>query len=408
LRKNKMPESFGKLVIISGGSEVISLALAKAALTASISYSVCSLVPNSILKNIPGCVDFVELHPFINDWSSLRNEFLCALKKFSKNADVLTMLPTEDGSLRLLNECREDVLVFGEFPRARNLIMGGIDKAEVIEFSAIAGIEHVLAPGKVIYNFNEASSVFDEYGADAIFKPALKPLDMDLSIMGPEGVKLITQTDSHDSASAIVRRLQKSWHLSERWIAQPRLQVGSNLERSVCAVRGNVIHACQVIERAKYPPIGGTAYWVSTQKETDLVEKASILMKALDVVGICELSYLPDNQGAGHLIELNPRPWLQVGLLERAGFNILRETICVLQNQLISDGQPVIDEYDWIQPERMLQSFLKGEISMKNAIRILPVLFEKTTTLGGYDNFTPGIRKKMLKRSLKKFSNIFS
>ncbi len=395
------------LVIVSGGSEVISLALAKAAYEHSVKYTVLSLVPNSILRKLPGCVGFIDLHASLHNWESLRTDCLKSLRILAGKSKNLILLPTEDGSLRLLNECREDILEFGEFPRARRLRMGGIDKAEIIEFATEIGIERVLAPSKVIYSFADIDSVFEEYGIDAVFKPSLKPLDMDLSIMGAKGVKLITQTDLNESSAAITQRLSKSWHLSERWIAQPRLQVGVDLERSVCAVRGNVIRACQVVERAKYPRVGGTAYWVSTEKETDLIDKASVLLNALDVVGICELSYLPDEQGVGHLIELNPRPWLQVGLLEKAGFNIIGETINVLQNQHINKEMPVLDECDWIQPERMIQSVIRGEMTLKQAYKIIPALFSKNTMLGGYDNFVPGIKKEMFKRSIKKALNIF-
>ena len=57
--------------------------------------------------------------------------------------------------------------------------MGGVDKAEVVELAARRGIMHGLAASRVVDDPSEAAVTMDEFGDDVVFKPALKPLDMD-------------------------------------------------------------------------------------------------------------------------------------------------------------------------------------------------------------------------------------
>lgn len=392
-----------ELLIISSGSEVAGLAVAEAAHVATVPYAVFSLVPHSILRGAPGCTAFVDLSPSRGDWSRLRDGFLQALASLGgSGVSRLAILPTEDGGLRLLNECRDDVLEYGDFSRARALRMGGVDKAEVVELAAHRGLINGLAASRVVSAPSEAAAAMDEFGDDVVFKPALKPLDMDLSGMGNHGVKVVTRCNASERRGHVIDRLSKAWPLSERWIAQPRLRTGAGLERSVCAVRGAQIHACQVVEQAKYPRMGGTAYRVSTEQRTDLVPSAVRLLDALDVVGMCELSYLPDAAGHGQLIEFNPRPWLQVGLVEHAGFPIVVETVAALRGQSCAQESPAIDVRDWLQLERLGLALLAGQCSLREFGRMLPLAFRRSTTIGGYGSALPKIRRRLLMRGIRR------
>lgn len=397
-----MSRTAPELLIVSAGSEVAGLALAEAAYAAAIPYAVISLVPRSMLTDAPGCVAWKDLSAFRGDGVRLRGEFLKTLGKLvHAGAPRVAILPSEDGSLRLLNECRDEVLEYGDFPRARALRMGGVDKAEVVELAEREGVTEGLAPSRVLDDPSEAIAILDEFGPGTVFKPALKPLDMDLSGMGRHGEKVVTQRNDGEGAPSVVARLRKAWPMSRRWIAQARLCTGAGLERSVCAVRGNEIHACQVVERAKYPRMGGTAYWVSTEQRADLVPSASRLLDALDVVGLCELSYLPDASGQGQMIEFNPRPWLQVGLMERAGFAIVAETVAVLRG-LQRMASPCVMACDWVQLERMGLALLTRECSLREWGPMLPLLFQKSTVIAGYGSTLPGVRRRLAVRVLGK------
>jgi len=391
-----------ELLIISGGSEVVGLSLARAASFAAIPYAVFSLVPNSLLRKARGCTALVDLSSSLDDWMGLRDGFLQSLSGLGRASSCLAILPTEDGSLRLLNECRDDVLDWGEFPRARTLRMGGVDKAEVVEFANNKGVSQAMVPTRVLQDPDEATSAFEEFGLDAIFKPALKPLSMDLSVIGGHGAKVVTRSTAEQGPESIINALRKAWPISQRWVAQPRMRIGPSLERSVCAVRGSSVRACQVVERAKYPRIGGTAYWVTTEQRTDLVPSAAQLLEALDVVGVCELSYLPNESGEGQMIELNPRPWLQIGLVEQAGFPIVMEAVGALRGEVGETGSPRVSTKDWLQPERMLQALLSGESSLREFSHMAVLALKKSTVLGGYERSFSGLRRKRLLRSLRK------
>lgn len=395
-----MTSRLPQLVIVSGGSEVVSLALADAANRSAIPYAVVSLVPRSLLRRAPGCVAWVDLHPYLGNQGSLRDTFLRALSKLSSSSGKrLAILPTEDGSLRLLNEYRDEVLPYGEFSRARSLRMGGVDKAEVVDHLKVT---EDFALSMVLHKPDEVMGALHIYGQDAIFKPALKPLDMDLSGMGASGVKVVTRSHAHESPEQLLVRLKKVWHLSERWIAQPRLKVGPNLERSVCAVRNESVRACQVVERAKYPRMGGTAYWVSIEQAKDLVPASARLLDALDVVGICELSYLLDANGISQMIEFNPRPWLQVDLVERAGFPIVSETIAALTGHRPVNQLLEIAAFDWVQPERAALAMLSGQLPFHRLKSLLASSIRQSTILGGYSTAIPGIRRKLVSRLFRK------
>lgn len=391
-------------LIVSSGSEVVSLAVAEALHAAAIPFGVVSLVPDSILRDVPGCTALVDLSGELSSWPRLRDAFLRSLASHRPPGHPrLAIFPTEDGSLRLLNECRDEVLEHGEFSRARGLRLGGVDKAEVVERLEQVGLTEGIARSLVLTHPEDARHALDALGHDAVIKPALKPLDMDLSGLGGRGSKVITRSHADEAPEQVIARLSKAWSLSERWIAQPRLRVGPGIERSVCAVRFAGQSAfCQVQEQAKFPRMGGTAYWVSMDVRRDLMPAAGQLMEALDVVGMSELSYLPDQTGSCAMIEFNPRPWLQLSLVESAGFPIVARAVAALTGRPWSQRDDALRAADWIQPERMALALLAGELSPVAFLRMAARMCHSSTTLGGYGSRLPKARRRLLARSVRK------
>ncbi|WP_369943548.1 hypothetical protein [Xanthomonas medicagonis] len=392
-------------IIISGGSEIVGLALAEAAQVAGKRYVVLSLVANSILRDTPACVGIVDLSHLLHNWDALPEKFIGTLSKLSNlAARKLPIFPTEDGGLRLLNECRDEVLKYGEFSRARALRMGGLDKAEIIEFASTRGRGTCVSTSIVLDDPTQAPAAIEKLGLDAVFKPALKPIHMDLSPLGNSGTKIVTQQDHSESINSIVTRLSNAWAISERWIAQPRFNTGPNRERSVCAVRDQHGHvqARQVIERAKYPSTGGTAYWVCIDEHNDLLPSATSIMDAFEIIGVCELSYLPDAQGIAQLIEFNTRPWLQIGLMERSGFPIVASSIAALNGNKIEKTTFGDEYFHWMQLERFLVALSKGECSARHTMEFVNELTKKTTTVAGFGSSLPGIRWRLLARFIQK------
>jgi len=392
-----------ELLILSNGSEISGVALAEAASNAAIPFAVFSLVERSLLRDAPGCTSFVDLSSDRASWPKLRSAFLKALQCLCLSAGTrLVILPTDDGSLRLLNECRDDVLNAAEFPRARALPMGGMDKAEVVEYAELYGVSDGLVSSIVLDEPSEGMLAMEKFGEDAIFKPSLKPLDMDLSSMGARGIKVVTQRDEREKATTVIERLRKAWPMSSRWIAQPRLRTGRGVERSVCAVRGESVQACQVVEQAKYPRMGGTAYWVAVEQRDDLVPVATRLLEALDVVGVCELSFLPDAKGNGKLIELNPRPWLQIGLLEHAGFPMVAQAVKALRGEHLIKSQVAVRSLNWIQLERLILAFLGRECSVGEFANMVALALSSSATIGGFGSSLPRVKPRLILRALRK------
>lgn len=399
-------QSNAELIIITGGSEIVSLAIADAARRAAIPYAVFSLVDNSLLRKAPGCTAWIDLHPLICNPVQLREAFLSGLAGITHGRSTpIAILPTDDGSLRILNEYRDDVLSHAEFSRARSLRMGGIDKAEVAEAINGLGILKGISPTLVLDKPSDAINAFDAYGNTVVFKPALKPFNMDLSGMSSDGSKVVTQKNHSESPESVMHRLHTAWPVSQRWVAQPRMLTGANLERSVCAVRSIAsINACQVVERAKFPPIGGTAFWVSTENKSDLIPSASQLLQALDVIGICELSYLPDTSEIPHMIEFNPRPWLQIELVEQCCFPIITNSIATLAGKTANLSPPPEkhSEGNWIQLERAALAAGSLQMTPSQLLALSLGTMRHRTIIAGYSSSMPGARMHLAKRAFGK------
>ncbi|MGE8493375.1 hypothetical protein [Comamonas sp.] len=394
------------IVIVSGGSEITSLAVAEAAESSHIKYAVIATRKNSLFTRHRGCVYFKDISSHLECWSRLSDVFIEEIDKIRLRFSAeLVIFPTEDGSLRLLNELSEEVLKRAKFSRARALKMGGVDKAEVIEQLEILKLSNRDLDARIINSPSEAIDVFKTFGNDAIFKPALKPLNMDLSGLGGQGVKVVTQNSSNEDNKSVARRLEQAWSLSERWIAQPRLKAGPRMERSVCLANGRHTRACQVTEELKYPNMGGTALWVKTEKLKNLIPQATAITRALDCVGICEVSFLPDEHDQYRLVELNPRPWLQIGLVEFAGFDILSSSIAALLNRGESHQEVQVDIKDWLHLERLFISILSGGVSASAALSLGKKILSCNTTIAGYSSSFPKMKSRILERNFRKLLN---
>lgn len=391
------------LVIVSGGSEIVSLAIAEAAEKSKIKYAVISTTPNSLFEKHPGCFYFKNISPYLNCWSQLSDKFIGELDTIKlKTSAKIVIFPSEDGSLRLLNELKDEILKRATFSRARSLKLGGVDKAEVIEHLEGLNLSSREHDAQVINSPGDAIAALDAFGSDAIFKPALKPLNMDLSGLGRGGIKVVTQSSNDETNDSIIKRLEKVWKLSERWIVQPRLKAGPGMEKSVCLASGRHTRACQVTEQLKYPQMGGTALWVKTDKLTNLVPQATAIAQALDCVGICEVSFLPDTDDKYRLVELNPRPWLQVGLIEFSGFNIIESSIYALLNIDKPANEFQVDIKSWVHIERIIISLITGGISIDNATSILKETISRDTIVAGYSTALPKMKSRLLGRNVRK------
>jgi hypothetical protein len=197
-------------------------------------------------------------------------------------------------------------------------------------------------------------------GEDAIFKPAIKPLSMDMPGMPS---KVITARPEEPRES-IIDRLSKAWPISSRWVVQKRLHTPLAGEGVLWGVRtreGKVI-CMTAYERWKQPKTGGSGCWVETAPIMDLQEAAHEILNSLDFRGIFEMPFLKDTDDRWLLLEFNPRPWLQVGLPEAVGLPLIWSTYLDLLNQPLCFPYPIPKQnIHWVNPERMIIAAMSGE-----------------------------------------------
>ncbi len=75
-------------------------------------------------------------------------------------------------------------------------------------------------------------------------------------------------------------------------------------------------------EMRKYPHPGGTATFMRSEHVPRLHEYAREILDRIGFWGLCEMPFLPAAPaGQYKVLELNPRAWLQIGLMSRSGLN---------------------------------------------------------------------------------------
>jgi hypothetical protein len=386
-------------IILSGGSEAVSLAVAEAAWREDIPYVVVALGKDSLLSGARGSIETVSLWRQQQTPASAQALLLETLVRLRAAAGAaLPVLPTEDDGLLLLNGLGSALAGVAEFSRCRPLRMGGLDKAELFEFLERAGLSDVIAPTLVLDDPSEFDRAVDAFGPSVVFKPAHKPW---CGSVGPRGIKVVTQQHPGQSMQQLRRTLEASWHLAHRWVAQQRLAALDGGERSACVVAAeSAVRGCEVIEKLKYPRAGGSAVWVSTTRSRDLLPIAERIAAATGLVGMAEMSFLADPQGRPRLLELNTRPWLQVALVEASGYPIIRDSVRAFSMMpTVDDTDPQVVERDWLQLERLALSVLHGDGGSRlrtlrdvvRGIRWPPVLAVYSTRL-------PGMRWRWLRR----------
>jgi predicted ATP-grasp superfamily ATP-dependent carboligase len=260
------------------------------------------------------------------------------------------------------------------------------------------GCADIIAPTRTIRAIAEVKEAAMELGGKCVIKPALKPLSMQLTGMPAKAF----MTEDYPDQEALEQGLAAAWGISEHWIMQPHLTTPSIGEAVFWGVRdeqGGLI-GMGAVERWKQPRNGGTGCWVMTRN--DLTESlrplASRILEAIDFVGICELPFLLDSEKRWQLLELNPRPWLQVGLAHTAGAPLELIVAKVLQGQEVQPITPR-DQVAWVNLERLLMAAWSGEQGPRwNALRKAFQVWRNAETVAIYDSSLPHIRSRWLMR----------
>lgn len=388
------------VLLVSGGAESVTVAIAEWAIDSGREVVVYSLVPSSILAGLPG-IGRVAYAP-----STTRDGVLAALDAFIRRMSELEgspilAFPTEDDSLGLLMELSatlgDHVL---SVSRCRALTKGGLDKAELFSHLKAAGLEAIIAETMSVMDESDVSAARAVFGEDVIIKPASKPWSRSLS----GGAKIHSGSEL-DSQGAVGDRL-RDFSTGRPWVAQRRLSPLGGGERSACVVRdanGSVRYA-EVVEWLKYPERGGSACIVETQPGGNELWEATIaILSAVDAIGIVELSYLADSSGKPRLLELNPRPWLQIDLLQSAGFDVLGDAAKVLGGGAVRPEVVAVRPATWVSLERLLLKLLSGDGGSRwRTLRAALGAFARRPRVSTWGSRLPGVRKAWLVRNLQR------
>jgi predicted ATP-grasp superfamily ATP-dependent carboligase len=347
-------------VILSGGSEIVALSVAESLRNHSVPLIVIGLGRPSLIRGFDGVIAYHQLA-----WPPASLEqgietLLSALRECPGYGErPWPTFATEDGGLRLLLEGLDPLSPNLAIPRARRLNLGGLDKAELFNFLKTGPCADYLPRTRILDDPDTVREALDELGDDAVFKPALKPFGMDLKRL--QG-KVIARVSPAETDTSLLRRLRLAWPLSQQWIAQERLLPSSSGEPVWYGARSRhgEVRRILAMERWKQPKEGGSACWVTVGAEVDLDddldEIGCALAEEIGLEGLMEMAFLFDQQGQPRLLETNPRAWLQVGLADFAGAELIYSTYCTLSGTAWREQTSIVrgDTRSWVNVERIL------------------------------------------------------
>jgi len=343
------------ILIVSGGSETITATLVRWARQRSIPVQLFAITVPSLFRDYLPAVEAVEcgVGTFEEAGVQLAERINSLVTRFGS---PIIALPTDDDSLDLLLQARNEIGDGVRVSRAKALTVGGLSKAELFDRISAAGLHGDIAPTIVVRCEADLVEAKKRWGDAFILKPDRKPWRGSV----PGGAKVLS---SGEDVSKNIAQIRKDLADGRPWIAQQKLGLLAGAERSACGVYLDGFHCyAEVAELMKYPARGGSAIWVTTNPgSTELRRAAERILSTIEAEGLFEMSFLADEAGRPRLIELNPRPWLQVELLQAAGVDAVGTTIAVLEGTPSSQRTPEPEKRDWINVERFILKIASGD-----------------------------------------------
>lgn len=396
------------VIILSGGLEVISAAVAEELINEEIPFAILSQVKNSIIKNCQ------HQHYEEVAWPPADNKK--AVEQILKTAELMggesnfkiPVIATEDGGMRFLMENKERLASKIVFGHAQKLIYGGLDKVELFDY-LIKNTSSKIVPISVsVSSPEDALTAFRKINKNCIIKPSIKPISMDMAGMKGKAIEL----QLHNDDNSIVEKLKSYWMVSECWIVQEKLETPVSGEYDIWFSRNKLgeIIALAATERWKQPRVGGTGCWVESlgPVKPELLDEVKSILEAIDFVGSGEIPFLMDSSGGYKMIELNCRPWLQVGLGKIAGVNFVAGLYSALTQQAMPVSQPLAGKI-WVNLERAIISSLTNDYASKaKAFATLLKILKDADEVAVWSSPIKNIRLNWLKKLFSKsLRNLF-
>ena len=397
-------------VIFSGGQEIVSLAILEELASYNVPLIVFALGRHSFLRGLQPVKGYCRL-----DWPPVSvettlNQIITFLHNLGAAAqDRWPVYATEDTSLRFVIENRTRLDEFLCISNSSLLDSGGLDKAELFTYlNKNQEIANCIAPTAVLEHPEDFILARERIGADLVVKPALKPLSGDLNIEG--GAKIFIPSPN-ESERDVLNTLRRAWPISTKWIAQKRLKYHPKGEPVWWGVRlesGDTIGATAVDYRF-YPQNGGTAFWVGMEKIDGIEDAAVNILEAAGLTGIFEVEFLLDDDQAWKMIEINPRPWLQVALSARAGLPLVYYDYCDRLNLDLPTVRAAKQNTTWVNVERLfLSAFSKDYASRRKDLAGALRILRKADCVAVYDSPFHLVKIRYLSRMVRAlFNKIF-
>ena len=148
---------------------------------------------------------------------------------------------------------------------------------------------------------------------------------------------------------------------------------------------------------------------VDSSSSRGLMDLATRIAETIDLIGVCEMSFLADSAGMPRLLELNTRPWLQIELVEKSGYPIIQETIRALAGYSLLADDRCIRERRWIHLERFLMYCLFGSAGSRlRLMKEVASTIRSRPIVAVYGSTLPNVRRKWIARTALKIPGLIS
>jgi len=397
------------VVILSGGMELSSVALFEEFKENRIPTIVISLVNDSLLKTYVSKECYFEL-----DWppkaeskaiESIMN-FIIKLKYKYPCKTPWPIFATEDAGLRLLMSNLNKLSHLLIFSHATKIKMSGLDKSEFFTFLNDMNLSNIIVDTITVKSSDDAIQKYYKHNSITnkkyIFKPSLKHYSM-----SQKGMKSkVISTELFDTKSKLESALKNSFDISNEWIMQPKQNAPKSGELVWWGIRDQVGNCDGIVARAllKHPKMGGTGCVVELLNEDilELSAKAKMILDAIDFTGLVEIEFIPDRHGVWRVLEINPRPWLQISATSTSNIRIVTMAYNILKGEKLKSIS-VRENHIWVNIERLFVGAISGSFGNRTLALINSILILiRSDDRAIYSSKLPRIKFKWLKKLLKK------
>lgn len=201
---------------------------------------------------------------------------------------------------------------------------------------------------------------YKEFGTDFIVR-------VNKSWEGNKKLPRLRIVHSKEEKESVEKQFIDDGLTPDMWCYQELLSTVDTHNVSVCGWYDREFHQYAVTRKIlQHPPkIGnGDVVEIFHDAPESLVSQTETILKGLEYTGAFEMEFVLDsNSGEYKLIELNPRFWMQHGLIEKVTNSALIRR-AVGENGLSETEPKNLDHLYWVNGTQAIYRLLKGQISI--------------------------------------------